>query len=215
MAARPGYARSVSLTRRILEGARSGLSSLTSLVIVDDEPLSSVEAAALEVELAARKKAHTGEPGRSAIAKLAGPGARADRARQAAERAQRINGARAAKAAAEQRAADDAFRRMKEQAARGGGSASSGGGASSSSGSGGARPKPRSGNDAQVAEWYKALNLQPGADLGEIKSAYRQLMRKYHPDMHAGNPGKQKAANELSMRVTAAYNGLQEHLGKS
>ena len=51
MAARPGYARSVSLTRRILEGARSGLSSLTSLVIVDDEPLSSVEAAALEVEL--------------------------------------------------------------------------------------------------------------------------------------------------------------------
>ena len=214
MAARPGYARSVSLTRRILEGARSGLSSLTSLVIVDDEPLSSVEAAALEVELAARKKAHTGEPGRSAIAKLAGPGARADRARQAAERAQRINGARAAKAAAEQRAADDAFRRMKEQAARGGGSASSGGGASSSSG-GGARPKPRSGNDAQLAEWYKALNLQPGADLGEIKSAYRQLMRKYHPDMHAGNPGKQKAANELSMRVTTAYNGLQEHLGKS
>ena len=213
MAARPGYARSVSLTRRILEGARSGLSSLTSLVIVDDEPLSSVEAAALEVELAARKKAHTGEPGRSAIAKLAGPGARADRARQAAERAQRINGARAAKAAAEQRAADDAFRRMKEQAARGGGSASSGGGASSSSG-GGARPKPRSGNDAQLAEWYKALNLQPGADLGEIKSAYRQLMRKYHPDMHAGNPSKQKAATELSMRVTTAYNGLIEHLDK-
>lgn len=210
-----GYPAEVSLTRRILEGARSGLSSLTSLVIVDDEPLSSVEAAALEVELAARKKAHTGEPGRSAIAKLAGPGARADRARQAAERAQRINGARAAKAAADQRVADEAFRRMKEQAARGGGASggsTSSGGASSG---GGARPKPRSGNDAQLAEWYKALNLQPGADLGEIKSAYRQLMRKYHPDMHAGNPGKQKAANELSMRVTAAYNGLQEHLGKS
>ncbi len=207
----------MSLTRRILEGARSGLSSLTSLVIVDDEPLSSVEAAALEVELAARKKAHTGEPGRSAIAKLAGPGARADRARQAAERAQRINGARAAKAAAEQRVADEAFRRMKEQAARGGG-ANNGGGASNGGGAnngGGARPRPRSGNDAQIAEWYKALNLQPGADLGEIKSAYRQLMRRYHPDMHAGNPGKQKAANELSMRVTAAYNGLQEHLGKS
>ena len=37
-------------------------------------------------------------------------------------------------------------------------------------------------------------------------------MRRYHPDMHAGNPAKQKAANEVSMRVTAAYNGLQEHL---
>jgi DnaJ-class molecular chaperone len=35
-------------------------------------------------------------------------------------------------------------------------------------------------------------------------------MRKYHPDMHAGNPQMQKAAHELSMRVTAAYNGLSE-----
>ena len=69
--------------------------------------------------------------------------------------------------------------------------------------------------EAQVADWYKTLNLSPGADLGQVKSAYRQLMRKYHPDMHAGNPAKQKAANELSMRVTAAYNGLQAHLAQS
>ena len=39
-------------------------------------------------------------------------------------------------------------------------------------------------------------------------------MRRYHPDMHANNPGKQKAANELSLKVTAAYNGLQGHLAK-
>ncbi|HVV85286.1 MAG TPA: hypothetical protein VHE35_19625, partial [Kofleriaceae bacterium] len=73
----------MSLTRRILEGARSGLSQLTSLVIVDDEPLSHVEAAALEAELAARRKARTGPPGSSAIARLAGasPAARTERAR--------------------------------------------------------------------------------------------------------------------------------------
>ncbi|MBP8809686.1 MAG: J domain-containing protein [Kofleriaceae bacterium] len=65
-----------------------------------------------------------------------------------------------------------------------------------------------------MAEWYRTLNLAPGADFAEVKASYRALMRKYHPDMHAGNPGKQKAANELSMKVTAAYNGLQEHLGK-
>ena len=47
-----------------------------------------------------------------------------------------------------------------------------------------------------------------------IRTAYRQMMRKYHPDMHAGNPQKQKAATELSMRVTAAYNGLVAHLEK-
>lgn len=207
----------MSLTRRILEGARTGLHQLTSLVIVDDEPLSSVEAAALEVELAARKKSAPSTPGVSAIAKLAGPGGRADRARHAAERNARINGAKAARAAADKRAADDAFRRMKEQAARGGSgasaSSSSKAGASASKSSG--RPRGSGPSDAQLADWYKALNLSPGADLGEIKSAYRQLMRRYHPDMHAGNPAKQKAANEVSMRVTAAYNGLQEHLAKT
>jgi DnaJ-class molecular chaperone len=50
--------------------------------------------------------------------------------------------------------------------------------------------------------------------MAQIKTSYRQLMRKYHPDMHAGNPQKQKAATELSMRVTTAYNGLVAHLEK-
>ena len=58
------------------------------------------------------------------------------------------------------------------------------------------------------------LDLAPGAEMSQIKSSYRQLMRKYHPDMHAGNPQKQKAATELSMRVTTAYNSLVDHLEK-
>jgi DnaJ-domain-containing protein 1 len=204
----------VSLTRRILESAKSGLSQLTSLVIVDDEPLANVEGAALEAEVAARKKARTGKPGQSRIAKLAGASAeaRAERARQAADRSRKVKGERETREANARRAADEAFRRMKEQAARGGGGGSSSSGSSASAGSSGHRTRPKSGGDAQVAEWYRTLNLSPGADLAEVKSAYRQLMRKYHPDMHAGNPQKQKAANELSMRVTTAYNGLQTHL---
>jgi DnaJ-domain-containing protein 1 len=208
----------VSLSRRILETAKSGISSLTSLVIVDDEPLANVEAAALEAEVAARKKARKERPGQSRIGRMAGasPEARAERARQAADRSRKVKGERETREANARRAADDAFRRIKEQAARGGGSTSS----SSSSGSSGSRTGAAAGSaraakssgNAQVAEWYKTLNLSPGADLAEVKSAYRQLMRKYHPDMHAGNPQKQKAANELSMRVTTAYNGLQTHL---
>jgi DnaJ-domain-containing protein 1 len=204
----------VSLTRRILESARSGVSQLTSLVIADDEPLSHIEAGALEAELAARKKARTAPPGTSRMAKLAGatPEARADRARQAAERMRKVKGERDTRDAAARKAADDAFRRIKEQAARGGPIPGPGGARTSSSGGSSGPSKPK-GGDAQVAEWYKQLNLSYGADLAEVKSAYRQLMRKYHPDMHAGNPSKQKAANELSMRVTTAYNGLQAHLG--
>src|SRR5438874_1931865 len=102
---------------------------------------------------------------------------------------------------------------MKEQAARGGPSVNSYGSSSSSSSSTGRPPRPGSA-EAQLLEWYKVLDLQVGADMAQIKSSYRQMMRKYHPDMHAGNPQKQKAATELSMRVTTAYNGLVSHFEK-
>jgi DnaJ-domain-containing protein 1 len=208
----------VSITRRILEGAQSGLSRLTSLIIVDDEPLSHVEAAALQAELTARKAARakvTRKPTDNPLAKLATSEASARMARDKAarDRATRVHRERDERAARQKAAADDAFRRMKEQAARGGWQAPPPG-ASSSTGSSNTRP-PRPGSaDAQVAEWYKVLDLAVGADMAAIKTSYRQLMRKYHPDMHAGNPQKQKAATELSMRVTTAYNGLVAHLEK-
>jgi DnaJ-domain-containing protein 1 len=211
----------VSITRRILESAQSGLSKLTSLVIVDDEPLSHVESAALQTELTARKAARERTQRRpldNPLAKLAlsEPAARAARERTARERAARVHRERDERAARQRAAADEAFRRMKEQAARGGGTwTSASKGPSSSSSSTGSARSPRPGStDAQLAEWYKVLDLQAGADLAQIKSSYRQMMRKYHPDMHAGNPQKQKAATELSMRVTTAYNGLMAHLEK-
>jgi curved DNA-binding protein CbpA len=219
----------VSITRRILESAQSGLSKLTSLVIVDDEPLSYVESAALQAELTARKAARA-KAGRSPLdnplAKqaLPTPAARAEREKAAKDRGARIHRERDEREARQKAAADDAFRRMKEEAARGGGAwsstSSSSAGTSSSSSTGGnnsySNPRPpRPGSqDAQVAEWYRVLDLSPGAEMSQIKSSYRQLMRKYHPDMHAGNPSKQKAATELSMRVTAAYNGLVAYLDK-
>jgi DnaJ-domain-containing protein 1 len=204
----------VSITRRILEGAQSGLSKLTSLVIVDDDPLSHVESAALQVELTARKAARakaTRQPLDNPLAKLAmaNPAARAQREKAAKERAARVHRERDEREARQKAAADDAFRRMKEQAARGGPMPGT-----STGGGGGARPPKPGTEDAQVAEWYRVLELSVGADMSQIKSSYRQLMRKYHPDMHAGNPQKQKAATELSMRVTAAYNGLVAHLEK-
>jgi DnaJ-domain-containing protein 1 len=205
----------VSITKRILEGAQSGFSRLTSLVIVDDEPLSHVEAAALQAELTVRKAARAKAPRKphdNPLARLAtsDPAARAGREKAAAERAGRVHRERNEREARQRAAADEAFRRMKEQAARGGPSS----GPSTSSYQSSARP-PRPGSaDAQLLEWYRTLDLQVGADMAQIKTAYRQLMRKYHPDMHAGSPQKQKAATELSMRVTTAYNSLVAHLEK-
>jgi len=214
----------VSITKRILESAQSGISRLTSLVIVDDEPLSHVETAALQSELTARKAARekaARKPEDSPIAKLAtsDPAARAQREKAARERAARVHKDRDEREARAKAAADEQFRRMKQQAAAGGGSWTSSSSASSSSYSssssaGSSRPPRPGSTEAKVAEWYKVLDLQPGADMAQIKTSYRQLMRKYHPDMHAGNPQKQKAATELSMRVTTAYNSLVDHLEK-
>ena len=101
---------------------------------------------------------------------------------------------------------------MKEQAARGGaddrarasstGSVEQRGGAARSAGRRG-----RASHDAQLAEWYRVLDLSAGADMSQIKTSYRQLMRKYHPDMHAGNPqqaegGDRAVACVLQPRIT-------------
>jgi DnaJ-domain-containing protein 1 len=206
----------VGITKRILEGAQSGFSRLTSLVIVDDEPLSHVEAAALQAELAVRKAARaksSRKPLDNPLARLATsePTARVGREKAASERAARVHRERDEREARQRTAADEAFRRMKEQAARGGPSSS---GPSTSSHQSSARPPRPGSTEAQLLEWYRTLDLQIGADMAQIKTSYRQLMRKYHPDMHAGSPQKQKAATELSMRVTTAYNGLVAHFEK-
>ena len=212
----------MGITKRILESAQSGLSRLTSLVIVDDEPLSHVESVALQAELTVRK-AWRDKSARKAednpLAKLATsePAARAAREKAAHDRAARVHRERDEREARQRAAADEAFRRMKDQAARGGPSSGSpppGGSSGHGHGHGSSRsPRPGS-TEAQVLEWYRVLDLQVGADMAQIKTSYRQLMRKYHPDMHAGSPQKQKAATELSMRVTTAYNGLVSHFEK-
>jgi DnaJ-domain-containing protein 1 len=211
----------VGITKRILEGAQSGLSRLTSLVIVDDEPLSHVESQALQAELTVRKAARDKAPRSpldNPLAKLAGsdPAARAARDKAARDRAARVHRERDEQAARQRAAADDAFRRMKEQAARGGPGRSTTAGSTTSSGysHAGSRPPRPGSTEAQLLEWYRVLDLEIGADMAQIKTSYRQMMRKYHPDMHAGNPQKQKAATELSMRVTTAYNGLVSHFEK-
>jgi molecular chaperone DnaJ len=57
-----------------------------------------------------------------------------------------------------------------------------------------------------MADYYELLGVGPNATLDEIKSAYRQLALKYHPDR---NPGD-KAAEEEFKRVSEAYQVLSD-----
>ena len=76
-------------------------------------------------------------------------------------------------------------------------------------------PKPGSGLDARrLREIYATLEVQQGATYEEIKSSYRRLMRKYHPDLHLDDPKKHKAATTLTMQLTEAYRQIEVHLKK-
>ena len=68
--------------------------------------------------------------------------------------------------------------------------------------------------DDKIAKYYKVLDLPYGADFEQVKASYRKLIRKYHPDLHGSTPQKQKAANELTVQVTQAYNELEAYLKK-
>ena len=63
-----------------------------------------------------------------------------------------------------------------------------------------------------IARAYASLEVKPGSDFDTVKRAYRNMMRKYHPDRHASTPEKQKAANELAQKLTDAYRTLERYL---
>lgn len=77
----------------------------------------------------------------------------------------------------------------------------------------GVRGEPPSDPAADRRRWYKTLEVQPGADIKTVRRAYRRAMLQYHPDKFAQDPDKQKAATEVTRRLTEAYNGLSRYLG--
>jgi tetratricopeptide (TPR) repeat protein len=58
-----------------------------------------------------------------------------------------------------------------------------------------------------LADCYRLLGLSSGASFEQIKSSYRQLARRYHPDV---NPGDTRA-KEKFIEITAAYKFLLAH----
>ena len=80
-------------------------------------------------------------------------------------------------------------------------------------GGGAANPAP-SPQEQQLAQYYANLELPYGASLDDVRRNYREMMRKYHPDKHAGNPERHKAATELAASLTNAYRILVDHLSK-
>ena len=59
---------------------------------------------------------------------------------------------------------------------------------------------------------YEVLGLKPGASQDEIKKAYRNLIKQYHPDQYGDNPLKD-LAEEKMREINTAYDMLTKNTG--
>lgn len=61
---------------------------------------------------------------------------------------------------------------------------------------------------------YEVLGVKQGATQEEIKSAYRKLVKQYHPDQYGDNPLKELAQEKLT-EINKAYEMLKNGGGSS
>ena len=60
-------------------------------------------------------------------------------------------------------------------------------------------------------DYYEVLGLNKNASESEIKSAFRKLSRKWHPDMQAGkSDAEKKEAEEKFKEIAEAYEVLSD-----
>ncbi len=60
---------------------------------------------------------------------------------------------------------------------------------------------------------YEILGIKEGANQEEIKAAYREQVKKYHPDKHQDNP-LQELAEEKLQEINEAYEYLMKNDGQ-
>lgn len=65
-----------------------------------------------------------------------------------------------------------------------------------------------------LAQYYANLEISPGSDREAVKSAWKRMMKKYHPDLHDSDPEKRKTADELTRQLTESYRILDKELSK-
>ncbi|MCL4704681.1 J domain-containing protein [bacterium] len=68
------------------------------------------------------------------------------------------------------------------------------------------------GYDPVLARYYANLELPYGADLVKVRQAWKNLLRKYHPDLHSHDPEKRRVATELAQGLNRAYEELEKRL---
>ena len=71
-------------------------------------------------------------------------------------------------------------------------------------------PKPQVRVSRKEREAFATLDLEPGTELAQIKSQYKKLVKKHHPDVNKGD----KLSEETFKQITASYTYLISIYGK-
>ena len=58
---------------------------------------------------------------------------------------------------------------------------------------------------------YEILGIPFGADFSTVKRAYREQLRLYHPDLHAGDPEKQRNATDTTRKIIIAFRRIRDY----
>ena len=75
-------------------------------------------------------------------------------------------------------------------------------------------PPQEDSGPSELERAYAALEVPYNSDFKTVKKAWRQQLRKYHPDKHAGDAAKQQTAHEISQQINDAYEMIKKHLGE-
>lgn len=71
---------------------------------------------------------------------------------------------------------------------------------------------PTAGLPLEIAEAYRFLGLEPGADWPTVQKTQKDLLRRHHPDRHMGHAANQAKATETSQRINEAYYKIRRFL---
>ena len=66
--------------------------------------------------------------------------------------------------------------------------------------------------DPELASYYANLEVPYGSDLETTQRAWKSLLKRYHPDLHAQDPDKRELANKLTAELTKAYQEIEHRL---
>ncbi len=63
--------------------------------------------------------------------------------------------------------------------------------------------------------YYRTVGVQPGTSLQQVKRAYRDLVKVWHPDRFSHDPRLQRRANEQLKTINEAYKVLYKELSST